>query len=206
MPISDQEAEIQRTISEWASRLRLTAGDEYGIIDVLNILALAYSRVCKTSNKEHNQRRGTDGIIEIAFRTQLIMVLTTAQWQREALSLTKSIIIIWELPVVVDTCKSSLRTGDWVGMNRYVRSVYLLPKSSVFIRSFTFTRTSSNSISRTLFRWYAYTYMSLFKVREAFAGQPRLEYSAPDETTIRSLMHMHGVVLTKLESVIRQLG
>jgi hypothetical protein len=57
-------------VGEWASTLRPTNEDEYGVLGVLNTLALAYSRVRKTANnrsKEHGQRRGIDDIIEIAF-------------------------------------------------------------------------------------------------------------------------------------------
>jgi hypothetical protein len=57
-------------VREWASTLCLAEGDKYGILSELHTLALAYSRVRKTSNnhsKEHGQRRGIDDIIEVAF-------------------------------------------------------------------------------------------------------------------------------------------
>jgi hypothetical protein len=55
---------------EWALTLRPTEEDEYGILGVLNTLALAYNCVRKTSNnqsKEQSRCRGIDDIIEIAF-------------------------------------------------------------------------------------------------------------------------------------------
>jgi hypothetical protein len=57
-----------------ASTLRLVEGDEYGILPALPTLALAFSRVRKTSDnhsKEHTQRRGIDDIIELAFSARL---------------------------------------------------------------------------------------------------------------------------------------
>ena len=64
----------------WASTLSSVAGDtciegdEYGILTALPYLALAYSRVRKTSNnhsKEHAQRSGIDDVIELAFSSML---------------------------------------------------------------------------------------------------------------------------------------
>jgi len=57
-------------VRTWASTLRPVEGDEYGILPALPNLALAYSRVRKTSNirsKEHIQRRSIDRILELAF-------------------------------------------------------------------------------------------------------------------------------------------
>jgi hypothetical protein len=48
-------------------------GDEYGVVNELHALAFAHDRIQKTSNNcanEHNQRRGVDDIIEIAFSTR----------------------------------------------------------------------------------------------------------------------------------------
>jgi hypothetical protein len=61
-------------VRTWASTLRSVEGDEYGILTALPILALAYSRVRKTSNnhpKEHTQRRSIDDIIDLAFSARL---------------------------------------------------------------------------------------------------------------------------------------
>lgn len=58
----------------WASTLRSVEEDKYGILPVLPTLALAYSRVRKTSNnrsKEHIQRRSIDEIIELAFSARI---------------------------------------------------------------------------------------------------------------------------------------
>ncbi|KAF5386982.1 hypothetical protein D9615_002100 [Tricholomella constricta] len=66
----NSEADFQRVVHKWASNLPQAEGDEYGILGVLNVLALAWSRIRKTSNNratEHTQRRGVDDIIEIAF-------------------------------------------------------------------------------------------------------------------------------------------
>ena len=55
---------------EWASKLRHEEGDKYGTLSELRTLALAYSRVPKTTSnrsKEHGLCRGIDDIIEIAF-------------------------------------------------------------------------------------------------------------------------------------------
>jgi hypothetical protein len=57
-------------VREWASKFRPEEGDKYGILSELHTLALAYSRVRKTSSnrsKEHGLCRGIDDIIEIAF-------------------------------------------------------------------------------------------------------------------------------------------
>jgi len=61
-------------VRKWASTLRPTEGDEYGILGVLNTLALAYNRVRETSknqSKENSQRRGINDIIEIAFSERI---------------------------------------------------------------------------------------------------------------------------------------
>ncbi|KIL56115.1 hypothetical protein M378DRAFT_133971 [Amanita muscaria Koide BX008] len=66
----DHEPEFQLTVRTWASTIPPVEGDEYGILPALHILALAYSRVRKTSNNhssEHTQRRSINEIIEFAF-------------------------------------------------------------------------------------------------------------------------------------------
>ncbi|KAF8729345.1 hypothetical protein AX14_006252 [Amanita brunnescens Koide BX004] len=74
------QAEFQLAVRTWASTLSSVAGDtciegdEYGILTALPYLALAYSRVRKTSNnhsKEHTQRSGIDDVIELAFSSML---------------------------------------------------------------------------------------------------------------------------------------
>ncbi|KAF5381044.1 hypothetical protein D9615_004039 [Tricholomella constricta] len=68
-PTWDEEADFQAAIRAWASRLRPVDLDNYGILSELHTLALAYSRIRKTSNnrsKEHSQRRGIDDILEMA--------------------------------------------------------------------------------------------------------------------------------------------
>ncbi|KAM6499434.1 hypothetical protein JOM56_004942 [Amanita muscaria] len=73
----DHEPEFQLTVRTWASTLPPVEGDEYGILPALPILALAYSRIRKTSNNQTNldqrrllaytQRRSINEIIEFAF-------------------------------------------------------------------------------------------------------------------------------------------
>ena len=58
----------------WAASLPAVEVDEYGILTALPFLALAFSRIRKTSDnhsKEHAQRRGVDDIIELAFSVRL---------------------------------------------------------------------------------------------------------------------------------------
>jgi hypothetical protein len=68
-PIYHAETNFQHTVRRWASTLRPTNEDEYGILGVLDTLALTYSRVRKSNNQftGHGQRCGIDGIIEIAW-------------------------------------------------------------------------------------------------------------------------------------------
>ncbi len=74
---------------------------------------------------------------------QLIMVLTTAQAQRKALSLKPSIIM--GATACVAACKSSLRTGQMT--TQYVHSYVSVAKNSDFHSSFASMSTSNSLIS-----------------------------------------------------------